>query len=158
MKKIMPIVLVGILVLSGFGAGGLSNYESLENEIPCFTENKESISVTIHIGPYEIKNIEDEQKIFVNNFGQLSTPGEPNIPSRIFAIAIPPGAEMVDVVYDAGEGVIIPGTYNISPALLPQLMDGENSFPSEMDIDMFEKTFNLIYNSDDLYPAKSSNL
>ena len=67
MKKIMPIVLVGILVLSGFGAGGLSNYESLENEISCFTVDKESISVTIHVGPYEIKNIEDRQEIFVND-------------------------------------------------------------------------------------------
>ena len=154
MKKIMPIVLVGILVLSGFGADGLSNYESLENEISCFTVDKESISVTIHVDQYEIKNSEDRQEIFVNNFGRLSTPGEPNIPSKIFAIAIPPGAEMVDVVYDAGEGVIIPGTYDISPTLLPQLMDGENSFPSGMDIDMFEETFNSIYNSDDLYPAE----
>lgn len=150
----MPIVLVGILVLSGFGAGGLSNYESLENEISCFTVDKESISVTIHVGPYEIKNIEDRQEIFVNDFGRLSTPGEPNIPSKIFAIAIPPGAEMVDVVYDAGKGVIIPGAYDISPALLPQVMDGENPFPSGMDIDMFEETFNSIYSSDDLYPAE----
>ena len=154
MKKIMPVVLIGILLFSGFGAGGLSNYESLENEISCFTVDKESISVTIHTGPYEIKNIEDRQEIVVSEFGRLSTPGEPNIPSKIFAIAIPPGAEMVDVVYDAGEGVIIPGTYDISPALLPQVMDGENPFPSGMDIDMFEETFNSIYNSDDLYPAE----
>jgi len=154
MKKIMSFVLVGILLFSGFGAGGLSNYESLENEISCFTADKESISVTIHVEQYEIKNIEDRQEIFVNDFGRLSTPGEPNIPSKIFAIAIPPGAKMVDVVYDAGEGVIIPGTYDISPALLPQVMDGENPFPSRMDIDMFEETFNSIYNSDDLYPAE----
>ena len=147
MKKRMSIALVGILVLSGFGAGGLSNYESLENEISCFTIDNESISVTIHVGPYEIKNIENRQEIFVNDFGRLSTPGEPNIPSKIFAIAIPPGAEMVDVVYDAGEGVIIPGTYDISPALLPQVMDGENPFPSGMDMGMFEETFNSINNS-----------
>ena len=75
MKKIMPFVLVGILLFSGFGAGGLSNYESLENEISCFTVDKESISVTIHVGPYEIKNIEDRQELFVNDFGRLSTPG-----------------------------------------------------------------------------------
>jgi len=154
MKKIIAISLIGVLLFSGFGAGGLFNYESLENEISCFTVNKESINVTIHVGLYEINNIEEGQEIFVNDFGRLSTPGEPNIPSKIFAIAIPPGAEMVDVLYDAGKEVIIPGTYDISPVLLPQIMDGENTFPSRVEIDVFEENFNSIYNSDDSYPAE----
>jgi len=155
MKKIMPFVLVGILLFSGFGAGGLSNYESLENEKSSFIEDKESISVTIPIGKYEIKTIRDGQEILINDFGRLSTPGEPNIPSKIFAIAIPPGAEVIDVAYDAEEVVIIPGAYNISPVLLPQLMDDENRFSSEMNLEIFGETFNSIYSSDNLYPAEA---
>jgi len=154
MKKIISISLVGVLLFCGFGACGLSNYNSLDNEISFFTIDKESINVTLQIGPYEIKNIEDGQEIFINDFGRLSMPGEPKIPSKIFAIAIPPGAEMVDVVYDAGKGVIIPGTYNISPILLPKIMDGGNTFPSSMEIGVFEENFNSIYNSDKLYPAE----
>jgi len=155
MKIIMSFVLIGILLFSGFGAGGLSNYESLENEISSFIVDNESIGVTIHIDKYEIKTIRNGQEIFINDFGRLSKPGEPNIPSKIFAISIPPGAEMVDVTYDAGEGVIIPGTYDILPVLSPQLIDEENPFPSEMNLEIFEETFNSIYSSDNLYPSEA---
>ena len=72
----MSFVLIGILLFSGFGAGGLSNYESLENEISSFIVDNESIGVTIHIDKYEIKTIRNGQEIFINDFGRLSKPGE----------------------------------------------------------------------------------
>jgi hypothetical protein len=111
------------------------------------------ISVTIPVGIYDVRQTAEGQEVFVEDFGRLLVPGKPNLPSKIFAIAIPPGAEVSDVSFDLGGGVLLPGTYEISPVLLPRVIGQENPLFYERDRERYEENFNSVYGSDEPYPA-----
>ena len=113
----------------------------------------EGISVTIPVGAYEIKETEQGQEVFVENFGRLLVPGKPNLPSKIFAVAIPPGAEVAEVTFVTGEGITLPGIYEVSPAPLPRVIGQEDPLIYEQDKKMYEENFNSVYRSDEPYPA-----
>jgi hypothetical protein len=112
----------------------------------------DSISVSIPIGSYKIKNTEQGQEISVKNFGRLLIPGKPNLPSKIFAVAIPPGARVYDVTFDAGEGITLPGTYDVPPVPLPEVIGKENPAVYEREKRVYEKNYEAVYGSDDPYP------
>ncbi len=112
----------------------------------------EEISVTIPVGAYEIRDAEQGQDIFVENFGRLLIPGKPNLPSKIFALAIPPGAEVAGVTVTASEGVTLPGTYEVSPSPLPRVIGQEDPLIYEREKKMYEENFSSVYGSDEPYP------
>ena len=53
-------------------------------------------SVAIPVGNYQVAATPQGSRVTVDGYGSLLVPGKPRLPSRIFAIAIPPGAEVVD--------------------------------------------------------------
>ena len=111
------------------------------------------ISVPVPIGTYEIKHTQLGQEVYVENFGRLLVPGKPNMPSKIFAVAIPPGAEVAGVTFDLGEGIVFPGTYDIAPSRLPRVIGEEKPELYARDLEMYEANFNSVYGSDEPYPA-----
>jgi hypothetical protein len=111
------------------------------------------VSVTIPVGAYQIKDTEQGLKVFVENFGRLLVPGKPNLPSKIFAIAIPPGAEVAEVSFDLGESIVLPGSYQISPASLPRVICQEDPIVYEKERQKYEENFKSVYGSDKSYPA-----
>ncbi len=113
----------------------------------------EAISVRIPVGTYEIDYAEEGQMISVEDFGRLLVPGKPNLPSKIFAIAIPPGAKVTEVSFDLGEGTTLSGTYEISPSPLPRVISMEDPLLYERDQRMYEENYNSVYGSDEPYPA-----
>jgi hypothetical protein len=113
----------------------------------------EQISVPVPIGSYDIEYVEQGHKLSVDDFGRLLVPGKPNLPSKIFAIAIPPGAEVADVTFDLGEGIVLSGTYQIPPSPLPRVIGEENPALYERDRRMYEENYNSVYGSDQPYPA-----
>lgn len=107
---------------------------------------------TIEAGPYRIVDVgKGYQEIHMEGFGQLLAPGKPKLPSRIFAIAIPPGvrADSIEIV---GNGrVKLPGTYRIAPAP----MVGASNATREEDDSIrteYDHMVALAYASDALYP------
>jgi hypothetical protein len=111
------------------------------------------IRVAIPIGSYELEGSPEGQDLSVDNFGRLLVPGKPNLPSKIFALAIPPGAEVAEVVFDLGEGIVLPGTYRISPSPLPRVIGQEDPLLYERDRRRYEENYNSTYGSDESYPA-----
>ncbi|MGB2803712.1 MAG: C25 family cysteine peptidase [Candidatus Zixiibacteriota bacterium] len=111
------------------------------------------ISVPVPIGTYEIKHTQLGQEVYVENFGRLLVPGKPNMPSKIFAVAIPPGAEVAGVTFDLGEGIVFPGTYDIAPSRLPRVIGEEKPELYARDLEMYEANFNSVYTSDKPYPV-----
>ena len=112
----------------------------------------DEITVTMPVGTYEIKDAEQGHQISVENFGRLLVPGKPNLPSKIFAIAIPPGAKVTEVTFNAGEGIVLPGIYEVPPALLPRVIGQEDPLIYERQKRMYEENFNSVYRSDEPYP------
>ncbi|MGB7060981.1 MAG: C25 family cysteine peptidase [Candidatus Zixiibacteriota bacterium] len=111
------------------------------------------ISVPVPIGTYDIKHTQLGQEVYVEKFGRLLVPGKPNLPSKIFAIAIPPGAEVAGVAFATGEGIVLPGTYDIPPSRLPRVIGEENPELYARDQEIYEANFNSVYTSDEPYPA-----
>ncbi len=112
------------------------------------------VRVTIPVAPYQLQRAGDLDELAVEGFGRLLVPGKPALPSRIFSIAIPPGAQVVDVAADTGKGILLPGTYDIAPAPLPRVIGEEDPAIYAGQLARYEANRKAVYSSDDPYPAR----
>jgi hypothetical protein len=141
-------IMAAILTLSGGFVAASDNDEPT---------SLETISVTIPVGEYEIKTTKSGYDISVEGYGRLLVPGKPNLPSKIFSIAIPPGAHMVELNCETGEGVLLPGVYNVRPTQQPRVIGEEDPSIYQSDMETYERNFESVYGSDDPYPAKAAD-
>ncbi|MHC4126688.1 MAG: C25 family cysteine peptidase [Planctomycetota bacterium] len=111
-------------------------------------------SITIPVGEYRISATPGGAEVTVEGFGSLLVPGKPKLPSRIFAIAIPPGAEVTGVTADAGEGVALPGRHAVPPAPLPRVISEQDPGLGAERLQMYERNRDTVYGSDDAYPGQ----
>jgi hypothetical protein len=144
MKRKMIGILICVLMTSSVLA-------SAGNVLPNNTDNN-TISVDIQVGAYDIDNTNSGYQVSMDNFGQLLIPGKPNLPSKIFSIAIPPGAEIVDVDYSTTD-TIISGVYNIIPSPLPRVIGEEDPVLYEKDLQRYNDNYNSVYTSNSPYPS-----
>ncbi|MCK4341217.1 MAG: hypothetical protein KAY37_05775 [Phycisphaerae bacterium] len=114
--------------------------------------NQHTISVTIPVGRHEIAKTAEGHEVSVEGFGRLLVPGKPNLPSRIFAVAIPPGAELAGVTYDAGDGAVLPGVYKVPPAPLPRVIGEENPLIYAERKRAYDQSYKSVYGNDAAYP------
>jgi len=117
-KKYKPIIaffIAMVMASSVFVTANTSDYtiSSPTTERYTFEMDEDSISLTMAVGSYKITSTDQGDEIYVEEFGRLLIPGKPNLPSKIFSIAIPPGAEVEKVTIDAGEAMIIPGIFEV---------------------------------------------
>ena len=64
-----------------------------------------TVSATVQAGSYELQSAAEGTTPWVEDFGRLNVPGKPDLPAKIFAIAIPPGTRVADVTFETGEGI-----------------------------------------------------
>ena len=113
----------------------------------------ETYQYTIEAGEYVIEDLASgEQQIKMEGFGQLLKAGKPKLPSKVFAIAIPSGAQVVSVELTGLDAVELPGTYNIVPVQAP-LPGDNNAEGMRRAQEMYEKSYQATYGKDDPYPA-----
>jgi len=153
-SRLMLGLIISMLMISSVivSARITENKFDFQDNEKLFFETDDGIGVTIPIGDYEIISTENGQEIFVESFGRIPEVGKPNLPSRIFAIAIPPGAEVVEVTYKTSEGIILPETYEILPVPLPRVIGQEDPLIYEQDKIEYEENYETAYSSDDPYP------
>ncbi|MCK4251031.1 hypothetical protein KAX97_06265, partial [candidate division WOR-3 bacterium] len=150
MKKKIVGILVCMLMIGSVLAGASSN-ENRQNNLLDIEDG--TISVTIPVGTYEIKNTDQGYEIFVEDFGRLKISGKPNLPSKIFSVAIPPGSEVVDVSFDISDRVIIPGNFYIKPVPQPRVIGEENPEIYQNDLKTYNENYDEVYGSNDPYPS-----
>jgi hypothetical protein len=141
-----------MLMVGSVVAGATVN---INGETVLFDIEDGIISVTITVGTYEIESSEQGDEIYVENFGRLFIPGKPNLPSRIFSIAIPPGAEFVDISYEVSDSVVLPDSYNVPAIDLPRVIGEENPEVYMQELEKYEENYNSVYGSDDPYPSSA---
>jgi hypothetical protein len=115
-------------------------------------------SVTIPVGEYEISATPQGARVAVEGYGSLLIPGKPKLPSRIFAIAIPPGAVVIDVSYDAADAVVLSGRYRVPSAPLTRVIGEPGAGVSDRRQRIYEQNHDAVYGSDDAYPADVAEL
>jgi hypothetical protein len=116
-------------------------------------DNTNSVIFNITVDSFDIRETEKGHEIDVDNFGHLLISGKPNIPSKIFSFAIPPGTEATKININVDEIVVIPGKYNIIPCQPPELIDSENSLHNRDLEKSFDENFEMVYGKNDPYPS-----
>ncbi len=112
-----------------------------------------AIDVDIPVGDYRIDKSERGHELSVEGYGYLKIPGKPLLPSKIFALAVPPGAEVTGVSYETGEGIVLSGEYEVAPAPLPSVIGEEDPIVREAEEARYELNHASVYGSDDAWPA-----
>lgn len=156
MKKIIVGILVCMLLIGSVLASAniVENEVELKDEKTSFFEIEDGeISTIIPVESYEIESTEQGDEISVENFGRLLVPGKPNLPSKIFSIAIPPGSEVVDVSFEVSDSIVLAGSYEVQPVSLPRVICGENPVVYEQEQKTYEENYNSVYGNDDPYPS-----
>lgn len=112
-----------------------------------------TVTVNIPVDDYEITTLGQSHEIHIEGYGRLLIPGKPNLPSKIFSVAIPPGAVVTDVQFQATDSVILPGVYQISPCVLPRMIGSEDPVLYAADLERYEQNHRSVYEQDGAYPA-----
>ncbi len=113
-----------------------------------------TVTVTIPTGSYEIGQTAGGHTVKAEGFGRCLVAGKPDLPAKIFAIAIPPGATVAGVTFDAGETITLPGVYRVRPCALPRVMGEEDPLLYKRDLETYEANHESVYGSDDPYPSR----
>ena len=161
MKKIIPIFVIGVLILSGFGAVASSNFTGKKTLQHSINNKTPVISVPFpSIDEYRIINSDKRQKIEIDGFNYLLDPGKPMLPSKNILIVLPPGARVQSVDIE-GIGIEkLQGNFRIMPA--PNIIPLDSSDQKQNCIEMLKEkwqdNYKEIYSSDDAYPSKPGKL
>jgi hypothetical protein len=118
----------------------------------------QTLTVEIPVGDYAIETVKGQQGISVDGFGRNLIPGMPNLPAKIFAIAVPPGAEVENITYRTGREIVLPGTYQVEPCPLPRVIGREDPRILERDQQRYQRNRRAVYESDGVYPARLAEL
>ena len=159
MKKIIPIVLIGILVLSGFGAGAVSNMATHVTIEKTTDEHILEISIDIpSIDKFQIMSYPSGQRVEMEGYDYIYEPGKPMLPSKNIMIALPPGAKVCSLNFMGSGNNQLHENYEIMPA--SQIIPFDNS--NEECIEDLENTwqdnYDEIYLSDDFYPLEPGKM
>jgi len=118
----------------------------------------QTLMVEIPVGDYHVETIKGRPEISVDGFGRNLIPGMPDLPSKIFAVAIPPGARVESVTYQTGEEIVLPGTYQVEPCPLPRVIGREDPRILEREQQRYERNRRSAYENDAAYPAHPAEL
>ena len=141
MKKILPFMVIGILVLSGLGAGALIETETDKNKLIEKTNSYSFLRPTIcEYGQYVSVELED-----ATSFKMV--PGEPVMPKITKVYTLPFASTIRDVTVKFSEVKKQFISKEVRPAPEPSV-DGENVIKTEVKSEE-------IYSSSDLYPEFS---
>ncbi len=149
MKKNAIAISICILMISSVLAGATVINEK---DTDFFYTTDGTVSVTIPVGTYEITDTSNGHEIFAENFGRNLIPGKPNLPSKIFSIAIPPGAEVEDINYEILDSYVLAGKYDIIPVSLPRVIYEENPEIYQQELKKYQENYQETYESSNPYP------
>ncbi|MEW6744098.1 MAG: C25 family cysteine peptidase [Planctomycetota bacterium] len=112
-----------------------------------------TVSITIDVSSPDIRATPRGHEVSIEGFGRLLVPGKPDLPAKIFAIAIPPGAHVTSVTFEASLSVRLGNGYEVPPAGLPRVIGEEKPELYARDRAARDANERATYGSDDFYPS-----
>ncbi len=149
------VVLLSALLLSVCVAMSSAAQDDARTSSAAGAEEILAIDIAIPSGACKVARDREGDDIRLDGYGSLLVPGKPKLPSKVFSIAIPPGAVYAGLDVDLGEGVELPGTYEVSPSPLPRVIGEENPAIHAERVRVCEANRQVVYGSDDAYPARA---
>ncbi len=90
--------------------------DALSLKVTDFALEADGATCTLLTGPYRIVDRSGGQRIIMEGFGSLMTPGEPLLPIRNVLLALPPGTRARSVEVRSTRSTPLAGTYRIQPS------------------------------------------
>ena len=116
------------------------------------------LSLPIPSTEYTIEATPDGHRLIIEGFGTLLEPGVPRLPSRIFPVAIPPGAEVVGVTFTAADPVSLQLESELAPAKVWNPIGSADEKARAAEQARFDANYATIYAGDEQYPASPVQL
>ena len=115
----------------------------------------DTVQIKVTIPSFTLLQCEDGEKILVDNYGRLPYSGEPYLPSKILSLALPPGAEFIELSYETSEEIVLAQAHYLAPIPFHLIEETTmESTPSSSEI-QFQQRVDSIYSSDKPYPPQS---
>jgi len=143
MKKILMILIVGVLIISGIGAQAISvgNIKNIHEETITETIEIDFSSLKIADTDNEYVSVQlDNEEVYLMN------PGQPMIPRVIKKFELPFGVTNIKIEAEPSEIQELTLSKEIIPASSPLPLTPRSDFVIRSQKD------ETVYNSDDLYP------
>ena len=114
----------------------------------------QTYTITLRAKEYKIDTLPDNyHQLTMADFGFLSIPGKPELPSRNFAIALPPEANIISVEILQKEEMVLDGKFNIKPSSIPLPTIKSKELEEELKME-YERNYKETYLSDNPYPKE----
>ena len=110
------------------------------------------LSVAVPQAAATITETSAGQRVQIEGFGTLHEPGVPQLPMRIYPIAIPPGAELVRVTCTASEPFALPTRCDVPPAPVWEPLGPASEQARAAEQQRFDANHAAIYATDQPYP------
>jgi len=149
MKKLVVVLMMCLIVLSSTISYA---QEKEQGTTHGFESNNGRLSMRIPIGMVTFEKTSNGDEATIDDFGRHLVPGTPNLPSKIFSIAIPPGAVFVDLQYTIGEEIVLPDRYDIKPVPHPQVNSPGNHEIQVHEEQRYAENYQAVYSVDNAYP------
>jgi hypothetical protein len=143
MKKLLPIAIICILVINGFGALATTTDEQETITMAKITKTLNFDSSKVHVNDEETQYVEISLD---GTIDYLMNPGQPMIPRSITNLELPFGATDIMVQAEVSIADIVTIAKKIVPSPSPLPLSHQDEFIVESTID------SSIYSSNDLYP------
>jgi hypothetical protein len=155
MKKVVIGILISFLMVGSVlaGANTFNNEFEGNEDLDLFEINDGKVELTINVGDYEILESDRGNEIIIEEFGRNLIPGKPNLPSKIFSIAIPPGAIFKDINYNCEITLNLEDNYYITPVDLPRVIGNENPKIYEQELEKYNENYESVYGNNEFYPS-----
>ncbi len=102
---------------------------------------------------YDITVRNGNHKLTMEEYGLYPLPGAPALPSRIYAIALPPGARYESLTILSGEQTVIEGDFEIGPRELSRFIGKEDSIEYGGSVEEYRSMKESVYGSSAYFPA-----
>lgn len=155
MHKITILLCIALLICSSFFVSASATIQpvvSNPKQELSYAHHDDTVRVTIPIEQYSLIYDNGIPQIIIPGFGNSLAAGTPSLPSRIFSIAIPPGAELVDMCFYAESSVQLSDINYIQPVPISRTLSQENHDLFQLRQKQYDETVDLIYSTDDPFP------
>ena len=158
MKKIIAVIIVGFLIISGFGVFGAS----LDTKITTLKESAHDNNLVYtlsfpSIDELQILNKNSYQRIEIDSFSFLTDIGKPMLPAKNYLFALPPGTRIKSVDFQFDKLTQLPGVYNIEPTPIMIPIDDTQNLNEKIQEEWKENN-QIIYNSDQIFPSENGKI
>lgn len=117
-------------------------------------ETQGSVSHRVDVADFEVLAVDGGHRVRADDFGVIGELGKPDLPGRIFAIAVPPGAEVISVRVDAAEPVSLGRGFQVLPSPLHRVIGDEDPEIAAAWQQRWEEARAATYGSDHVYPSE----